>query len=66
MTDRETFAPLVFFEYDHKPDNSASCSAMTRCSPRRGFRHRAGHEGGGGYDRAGVARSAVHTLMRFD
>ncbi|MFE3024670.1 immunity 51 family protein [Nocardia tengchongensis] len=71
MTDRETFAPLVFFEYDHKPGHyclmlSDSNMPATAEAAFAEF----GYDGGG-YGWAGVARSAVATQApdlanRFD
>ncbi|MVU82724.1 hypothetical protein GPX89_36510 [Nocardia sp. ET3-3] len=61
MTDRETFAPLVFFEYDHKPGFyglTLSDSHMVAAEPvfaEFGYY-------GNGYGWAGVARSATATL----
>ncbi|MET8829565.1 immunity 51 family protein [Streptomyces sp. NPDC004610] len=58
MTDRETYAPLVFFEYDHKPGSYclmlgdshivAVADVFTECG-----------QDAGGYGWEGVARSAV-------
>ncbi|MET7638140.1 immunity 51 family protein [Streptomyces sp. NPDC005438] len=58
MTDRETFQPLVFFEYDHKPGHYClmltedAMFAVADVFEERGYECN-------GYAWAGVARSAV-------
>lgn len=60
MTDRETFAPLVFFEYDHKPGTYCLMFSDDKMIPVTDVFEECGYQGGG-YDWAGVARSAVAT-----
>ncbi|MET8655004.1 MULTISPECIES: immunity 51 family protein [Nocardia] len=62
MTDRETFAPLVFFEYDHKPGNYCLMLSDNHMLATQGVFAAAGYEGGG-YDWAGVARSVVNSRL---
>ncbi|MBL1073616.1 immunity 51 family protein [Nocardia sp. 2] len=60
MTDREAFAPLVFFEYDHKPGNF--CLMLTDAHMVASEEVFAAHGyDGGGYGWAGVAKAAVST-----
>lgn len=60
MTDRDTFAPLVFFEYDHKPGSFClMLSDQHMLDTEKVFADR-GYEGNG-YGWAGVARSAVRS-----
>ncbi|WP_067687656.1 immunity 51 family protein [Nocardia jejuensis] len=62
MTDRETFAPLVFFEYDHKPGNYClMLSDNHMVEVEEAFAER-GYEGNG-YGWAGVARTAVESRL---
>ncbi|MRH87975.1 hypothetical protein GFY24_11045 [Nocardia sp. SYP-A9097] len=58
MTDRETFAPLVFFEYDHKPGNYCLMLSDSHMVELEEVFAAAGYEGGG-YGWTGVARSAL-------
>ena len=60
MTDRDTFAPLVFFEYDHKPGSFClMLSDQHMLDTEKVFTDR-GYDGCG-YGWAGVARSAVRS-----
>ncbi|MEU1432385.1 immunity 51 family protein [Nocardia sp. NPDC005746] len=58
MTDRETFAPLVFFEYDHKPGHYCLMLSDNHMLSAEAVFAEFGYDGGG-YGWAGVARSAV-------
>ncbi|MCX4094744.1 immunity 51 family protein [Nocardia sp. alder85J] len=58
MTDRETFAPLVFFEYDHKPGHYCLMLSDDHMLATEAVFTEFGYDGGG-YGWAGVARSAV-------
>lgn len=60
MTDRETFAPLVFFEYDHKPGHYCLMLSDNHMLSTEPVFAEFGYDGGG-YGWAGVARSAVAT-----
>ncbi|MFB7722916.1 MULTISPECIES: Imm51 family immunity protein [unclassified Nocardia] len=60
MTDRETFAPLVFFEYDHNPGNYCLMLSDSHMVELEEVFAESGYECGG-YAWAGVARSAVAT-----
>ncbi|MGV9663478.1 Imm51 family immunity protein [Nocardia niigatensis] len=60
MTDRERFAPLVFFEYDHKPGHYCLMLSDNHMLATEAVFAEFGYEGGG-YGWAGVARSAVAT-----
>lgn len=57
--DRETFAPLVLFEYDHKPGTYCLMLSDTHMGdPAAAVFQENGYEGGG-YSWTGAARSAV-------
>lgn len=58
VTDRETFAPLVFFEYDHNPGNYCLMLSDNHMVELEENFTEAGYEGNG-YGWAGVAQSAV-------
>ncbi|MTK48855.1 hypothetical protein GL303_20470 [Nocardia seriolae] len=60
MTDRETFAPLVFFEYDHKPGHYCLMLSDNHMLPTEPVFAEFGYDAGG-YGWAGVARSALTT-----
>ncbi|MGW4248357.1 immunity 51 family protein [Nocardia sp. NPDC004722] len=60
MTDRETFAPLVFFEYDHKPGHFCLLLSDNHMLAAEPVFAEFGYDGNG-YGWAGVARSAVAT-----
>ncbi|MEU1038098.1 immunity 51 family protein [Streptomyces sp. NPDC005551] len=72
MTDRETFAPLVFFEYDHAPGTYCLMLPDAAMGGVAGVFEEAGHECNG-YAWEGVARSAMRTrapemadLVKYD
>ncbi|MGW5105618.1 immunity 51 family protein [Nocardia sp. NPDC004123] len=58
MTDRESFAPLVFFEYDHKPGHYCLMLSDNHMLATEPVFAEFGYDGNG-YGWAGVARSAV-------
>lgn len=58
MTDRETFAPLVFFEYDHRPGNFCLMLSDNHMVELEEIFLESGYEGNG-YGWAGVARTAI-------
>ncbi|GAB2540300.1 immunity 51 family protein [Nocardia heshunensis] len=60
MTDRETFAPLVFFEYDHKPGHFCLLLSDHHMLATEPVFAEFGYDGNG-YGWAGVARSVVAT-----
>ncbi|MGW4356215.1 immunity 51 family protein [Nocardia sp. NPDC004582] len=60
MTDRETYAPLVFFEYDHRPGHFCLMLSDNHMLASEVVFAESGYDGGG-YGWAGVARSAVAT-----
>lgn len=62
VTDRETFAPLVFFEYDHRPGEYCLMLTDDHMVATQDVFAAAGYEGGG-YDWAGVARSAIRARL---
>nr|WP_269781677.1 immunity 51 family protein [Nocardia bovistercoris] len=53
---------MVFFEYDHKPGNYCLMLSDDKMLATQEVFAAAGYEGGG-YDWAGVARSAVHARL---
>ncbi|MFJ4652082.1 immunity 51 family protein [Nocardia sp. NPDC088792] len=72
MTDRETFAPLVFFEYDHKPGHFCLLLSDNHMLATEAVFAEFGYDGNG-YGWAGVARAAVSTegpaaaeVVKFD
>jgi hypothetical protein len=58
MTDRETYAPLVFFEYDHRPGSYCLMLSDHHMVAVESVLDRCGQYGNG-YGWEGVARSAV-------
>ncbi|MFC0036781.1 immunity 51 family protein [Actinomadura rayongensis] len=58
MTDRTTFAPLIFFEYDHKPGHYCLMLSDQHMGGSEDVFEECGQYGNG-YGWAGVARSAV-------
>ncbi|MFJ1758161.1 immunity 51 family protein [Kitasatospora sp. NPDC088134] len=58
MTDRETYAPLVFFEYDHRPGSYCLMLTDDRMTEVDEVFEAAGQPNGG-YGWEAVARSAV-------
>lgn len=60
MTDRETFAPLVFFEYDHKPGTYCLMLSDSRMVDVEDVFDECGQYGNG-YGWEGVARSALRS-----
>ena len=59
MTDRETFAPLLFFEYDHEPGTYCLMLSDNHMIDVEDVFDECGQYGNG-YGWQGVARSAVH------
>ena len=60
MTDRETYAPLVFFEYDHRPGSYCLMLTDDRMFAVDEVFEAAGQQNGG-YGWEAVARSAVRS-----
>ncbi len=60
MTDRETFAPLVFIEYDHKPGSYGLLLTDDKMAGVDEVFEAAGRQNGG-YGWEAVARSAVRS-----
>ncbi|MEV7778773.1 immunity 51 family protein [Kitasatospora sp. NPDC088351] len=58
MTDRESFAPLTFFEYDHRPGTYCLLLSDGWMPEADDVFEAAGHDAGG-YGWEGVARSAI-------